>query len=471
MKRKRLVLSNSTKVTRKELVAIFAVALMAFVGILVETSMNVTFPTLMKTMHVSLNLVQWITTGYLLTVALLMITSAFLHQQFKNRQLFVVGASLFILGDLICAFAPNFWILLLGRIVQAGCAGIAIPLMFNVVLETVPRARLGFYMGMAGLILMIAPASGPTFGGVMVALGSWRWIFWSTLPIEALILILGYGAIRQVSDVRPVRFDWKQFGLLAVAFISCMLGVNSLSTAGWLSWQFLGGVLLAIVAILSYVQVAKRSAQPLLKLEIFKNPVFTYSFFAYVSLQFCNIGINFALPNYAQIVVGAGSLIGGLMLLPGSLITAVCQPWFGHLLDAHGARLPILLGNSLFVLAALGFTLMGQHLSVIIIAVLYIVFSIGRSMAFSNTMTNGLKEVTIQQRADANAIYNTGQQFAGSLGTTILAALMSSVKNGQMSYAHETAVGSQLAFGLILVLGLLNFILYTIVFRYQTTDK
>ncbi|MGV7864253.1 MFS transporter, partial [Mycobacterium kansasii] len=82
----------------------------AFVGILVETSMNVTFPTLMKTMHVSLNLVQWITTGYLLTVALLMITSAFLHQQFKNRQLFVVGASLFILGDLICAFAPNFWI-------------------------------------------------------------------------------------------------------------------------------------------------------------------------------------------------------------------------------------------------------------------------------------------------------------------------------------------------------------------------
>lgn len=91
MKRKRLVLSNSTKVTSKELVAIFAVALMAFVGILVETSMNVTFPTLMKTMHVSLNLVQWITTGYLLTVALLMITSAFLHQRFKNRQLFVVG--------------------------------------------------------------------------------------------------------------------------------------------------------------------------------------------------------------------------------------------------------------------------------------------------------------------------------------------------------------------------------------------
>ncbi|MDY1543216.1 MFS transporter [Lactiplantibacillus pentosus] len=319
-------MSDSTKVTRQELVAIFAVALMAFVGILVETSMNVTFPTLMKTMHVSLDLVQWITTGYLLTVALLMLTSAFLHQRFKNRQLFAVGASLFILGDLICALAPNFWVLLFGRVVQAGCAGLAIPLMFNVILETVPRARLGFYMGLAGLILMIAPASGPTFGGVMVALGSWRWIFWSTLPVEAIILLLGYGAIRQVSEVKRIHFDWSQFGL-------------------------------------------------------------------------------------------------------------------------------------------------GQHLSIIVILMLYIVFSIGRSMAFSNTMTNGLKEVTMAERADANAIYNTGQQFAGSLGTTILAALMSSVKSGQLSAARETAMGSQLAFGLVLVLGLVNFVLYRFVFKYQVTDK
>ncbi|MCS8604171.1 MFS transporter [Lactiplantibacillus pentosus] len=464
-------MSDSTKVTRQELVAIFAVALMAFVGILVETSMNVTFPTLMKTMHVSLDLVQWITTGYLLTVALLMLTSAFLHQRFKNRQLFAVGASLFILGDLICALAPNFWVLLFGRVVQAGCAGLAIPLMFNVILETVPRARLGFYMGLAGLILMIAPASGPTFGGVMVALGSWRWIFWSTLPVEAIILLLGYGAIRQVSEVKRIHFDWSQFGLLAVAFISCTLGVNSMSTAGWLSWQFLGGLGLAIVAILGYLRLSKHSATPLLNLAIFKNPVFAFSFFAYVILQFCNIGINFALPNYAQIVVGAGSLIGGLMLLPGSLITAICQPWFGHLLDAHGARLPILMGNGLFVLAALGFTVLGQHLSIIVILMLYIVFSIGRSMAFSNTMTNGLKEVTMAERADANAIYNTGQQFAGSLGTTILAALMSSVKSGQLSAARETAMGSQLAFGLVLVLGLINFVLYRFVFKYQVTDK
>ncbi|MCW3778721.1 MFS transporter [Levilactobacillus namurensis] len=454
----------------KRLVAIVAVALMAFFGILVETSMNVTFPTLMRTMHVSLSTVQWITTGYLLTVALLMITSAFLKQRFTNRQLFVTAALLFILGDLICALAPNFAILLLGRLVQSGCAGIAIPLMINVIVESVPRARLGFYMGMSSLILMIAPASGPTFGGLMVSLANWRLIFWATLPIELLILAFGVGAIQQYSPTKDVKFNWHQFALLAVAFVAIMLGVNSLSTAGWLSWQFLGGLVLGIAALLRYVQVAKHSDKQLLKLEIFRNPIFTYSFFAYVILQFCNIGINFELPNYAQIVVGATSLAGGLMLLPGSLITAFLQPWFGHLLDEHGAKLPIMLGSSLFLIAALGFTLMGQRLTVVTIAGLYIVFSIGRSMAFSNTMTNGLKEVDITQRADANAIYNTGQQFAGSLGTTILAALMSSVKGGNLSYAHSTALGSQLAFGLIAILGILNFGFYFVVFKHQKQD-
>ncbi|WP_204121651.1 MULTISPECIES: MFS transporter [Levilactobacillus] len=383
----------------------------------------------------------------------------------------IAAALAFILGDLICALATNFPILLIGRLIQAGCAGLAIPLMFNIVVESVPRSRLGFYMGMAGLILMIAPASGPTFGGIMVYLANWRMIFWSTMPVELIILLLGVGAIKQYAPVKPVKFNWGQFFLLAIAFISFTLGLNSVSTAGALSWEFLGGVGLAIVAIWGYIVLAKHSSRQLLKLEIFKNPVFTYSFFAYFTLQFCNIGINFALPNYAQIVVGATSLIGGLMLLPGSLVTAILQPWFGHLLDEHGARLPILMGSTLFTIAALVFMAFGQHLSVVLIAIMYVVFSVGRSMAFSNTLTNGLKEVDMSQRADANAIYNTGQQFAGSIGTTILAALMSSVKVSGMSYAHETAIGSQLAFGLIFVLSIVNFGFYFIVFRYQKNDK
>lgn len=110
--------NTETKISRKSFLAIATIATLTFIGVLTETSMNVTFPALMKTYGVNMNTVQWVTTGYLLTVALLMITSAFLKRRFKNVQLFTAAAILYIIGDLMCIFAPNFWMLLLGRIVQ-----------------------------------------------------------------------------------------------------------------------------------------------------------------------------------------------------------------------------------------------------------------------------------------------------------------------------------------------------------------
>ena len=121
--------NTETKISRKSFLAIATIATLTFIGVLTETSMNVTFPALMKTYGVNMNTVQWVTTGYLLTVALLMITSAFLKRRFKNVQLFTAAAILYIIGDLMCIFAPNFWMLLLGRIVQSGCVGISGPLM------------------------------------------------------------------------------------------------------------------------------------------------------------------------------------------------------------------------------------------------------------------------------------------------------------------------------------------------------
>ncbi len=155
------------------------VAFMTFMGVLTETSMNVTFPTLMKQFNISLPTVQWVTTGYLLMVALLTITSAFLKRRFTNKQLFVSAALLFITGDIMCGLAPSYWVLLVGRLIQAGCVGLTGPLMNNIILDIVPPHKLGTYMGMANLIVLVAPALGPTFGGAVVSFASWRMIFGS----------------------------------------------------------------------------------------------------------------------------------------------------------------------------------------------------------------------------------------------------------------------------------------------------
>ena len=170
---------------------ITVVAFMTFMGVLTETSMNVTFPTLMDQFNISLPTVQWVTTGYLLMVALLTITSAFLKRRFTNKQLFVSAALLFIAGDVMCGLAPNYWTLLVGRLVQAGCVGLTGPLMNNIILDVVPAHKLGTYMGMANLIVLVAPALGPMFGGAVVSFASWRMIFWITVPITLVLLLLG----------------------------------------------------------------------------------------------------------------------------------------------------------------------------------------------------------------------------------------------------------------------------------------
>lgn len=159
-----------------------------------------------------------------------------------------------------------------------------------------------------------------------------------------------------------------------------------------------------------------------------------------------------------------------MMLLPGSLLTATLQPWFGHLLDKYGAKLPILLGSSLFSLAIIGLTILGRTLTVPVIIGLYIIYSIGRSMAYGNTLTNTFKAVSAEQQTDANAIFNTGQQFAGSLGTSIAAVLMSAVKGNGLAISTATAAGTQLAFGLIVILSLVNFDLYATVFKHQSSQ-
>lgn len=449
--------------TRHALFVITIVALMSFFGVLTETSMNVTFPTLMHDFHVSLTTVQWVTSGYLLAAALVMLSSAYMKRRFTNRQLFITAALLFIIGDLMCALAPVFWVLLIGRLVQAGCVGLCGPLMVNIILDTVPTSKLGTYMGVANLIILIGPALGPTFGGAVANFFDWRMIFWSTLPFALLLLILGQGGIKQYTPTSAFAFDWLRFAALGVALISLTVGLNGVSDRTWA----LAGVagLVVVVAMLVFLWLSKHHAKALFKLDVFHDAGFLYSFLPYILLQFSNVGINFLLPNYVQTVDGASAFVGGLILLPGSVFNGLGQPVYGWMLDHFGGRLPLLLGNSLFTLGMLGFTIWGRHISVLWVTVLYLIFAIGRSMAFGNSTAYGLKVMAHQYQSDANALYSTGQQVTGSIGTTVLAGMMTAVTVPGLTHAQNVGIGSQLAFGLLLLIGLINFGLYLQLFK------
>ena len=213
----------------KTLRAVTATGILSFAGIVVETAMNVAFPTLMRDFHVSTSAVQWLTTGYLLVLALVIPTSSFLKRSFKTKSLFIISNLFFILGTVAAMLAPSFAIILLGRLIQGIGTGIALPLMFNIIVEQVPISKTGTVMGFANLIIAIAPAVGPTMGGFIVKMFGWRVIFLVLLPLLVISLILGMTSITQKSAIEHLKFDFISWIILAIAFSSLVFATNQAS--------------------------------------------------------------------------------------------------------------------------------------------------------------------------------------------------------------------------------------------------
>ena len=170
-------MSTKETVSKNTTLSIVATALLGFAGILSETSMNVTFPTLQKVFGLPLSSLQWITTVYLLAVAISMTVSATLQQNVKEKSILNIALFLFTTGTILAFITNLFPIMIAGRVFQGLGTGIGMTLMFNLILERVPLSKIGTYMGIGGLIMSLAPAFGPTYGGFMIAHLPWQWIF------------------------------------------------------------------------------------------------------------------------------------------------------------------------------------------------------------------------------------------------------------------------------------------------------
>ncbi|KRK74121.1 MFS transporter [Lacticaseibacillus nasuensis] len=411
--------------SRQSQLAILAAGLLSFIGILVETSMNVTFPTLIATLHVSLATVQWLTTAYLLLVTIVMSATAFVLKRFSFRALFFFAASMSLLGTLVAMLAPNFALLLLGRLLQAVATGLSTPLMFQLVFTRAPLNKLGLYTGFASIIISLAPALGPTYGGIVTSLWSWRAIFVGVLPLLLIATLIGAYAIHGPAlGTRGQAFDGLGLALLAVTFGSLVLTANMAGTHGWLSGQF--GALLAgaVVLILVMAWYARHGRRRLFDYRILGNAVVRQRLLQYFGLQFINIGLSFVLPLYVQDVLGASPMSAGLMMLPGALIGAIVAPLAGRSYDRIGAAPLLILSASLAGAAMALFAGFTGHLTVGLIALLYTLLRIGFNTGFGTAVSDASLQVTGPQKADQNAMFSMMQQFAGSLGTSLMAAVI-----------------------------------------------
>lgn len=450
---------NNEKISKKVIGAIVATGLMSFCGVIVETAMNITFPTLMKEFNVNTATVQWMTTIYLLVVAIIVPLSATLKKNFKTKHLFLIANLLFIAGVLLDAVAPQFVFLLLGRVIQGVGTGIALPLMFNIILEQVPRSKIGMMMGIGTLITAVAPAIGPTFGGVVVTNLGWRYIFIFLLPVLLLSLIIGLRAIEQKSELRRQSFDGLSFILIILTFGGLILGFSSMGSQPFVSLTVLGAFIIGVLGLLGLVWRSNTIEFPIIDLKVLKNHAFAGHVFSFFILQLVSLGLSFILPNYIQLVNHQTATAAGLIVLPGAVLGAIFAPLGGRILDELGAKRPLITGAIINLVAVVLFSVFAQNLSGTKILAIYLIFMAGVGLTFGNIMTNGLSQLAGRQHADGNAILTTLQQFAGATGTSIVAAIIAqSQTNTTLTTANATAQGSQHALIFLLVLLVLEFI-------------
>ena len=203
----------------------------AFVMILNETIMSVALPHLIVTLDVSATTVQWLTSGFLLTMAVVIPTTGFLLQRITLRQVFLTSMTLFSVGTLICALAPGFAVLLVGRVVQGCGTAVMVPLLMTTVMTLIPAQRRGAMMGNIMLVIAVAPAIGPMIGGLVLAALDWRWMFWSVLPLAVVMLALGFALMRLSSDTRSTPLDVASVLISAVAFSGIVYGFSAIGAA------------------------------------------------------------------------------------------------------------------------------------------------------------------------------------------------------------------------------------------------
>ncbi|MTV83093.1 MFS transporter [Secundilactobacillus folii] len=441
----------SEKVSPKVIGAIIAAGLMSFCGVIIETAMNITFPTLMKEFNVTTNLVQWMTTIYLLVVASMVPLSATLKKRFKMRSLFLCAIIFFIAGVVIDFVATQFWMLLLGRAIQGFGTGIALPLMFNIILEQVPMSKRGTMMGIGTMITGVAPAIGPTFGGLVVSTLGWRDIFVFLMPLLLISLILGLLCIQQKVPTRSASIDQLSVILIILTFCGLIFGISNFGSLPFLSWQVIGALVLGIIAFIAFIIRSQHLDEPILDIKLFKNRRFNLNLLAFALVQTVALGLSFLLPNYIQLVNGNTALTAGLIVLPGAALGAIIGPFSGRIYDGIGAKFPLRLGNFLALIGVLGLALMGTHLSNVVILGWYTFFMLGIGLHFGNLMTNGLKTIDPVANSDGNAIFNTTQQFMAALGTSMSAAIVAASQTKISNQSTATAVGSTHAFFVLLL--------------------
>ncbi|MEV7766403.1 MDR family MFS transporter [Microbacterium sp. NPDC086615] len=457
--------STASGVTTAQSRVIWLLLTAAFVAMLNETTMNVAIPFLIRDLGITAVSAQWLTTAFMLTMAVVIPITGFLLQRFTTRQVFITAMTLFSTGTLVAFLSPGFELLVVARVIQASGTAIMMPLLMTTIMTIVPPQHRGRMMGRVSIVMALAPAIGPTMSGLILQSLGWHWIFGIVLPIALVSLFVGARWIHNLGETRTAPIDVASVILSALGFGGLVFGLSQIGgghggdpdAASTSLVSLIAALTIGVLGLGAFIwrQIRlQRTDSALLDLRVFRSGAFTLTVAQLGVMSLAFFGAITLLPLYLQTVLGKTPLETGLAVLPGSLVMGLAGPVIGRIYDRFGTQV-LLVPGAVIVSATLWFyTTVGTETSFALLIVVQTVMMIGLALSFTPLFTASLGSLEPRFYSYGSAVVGTVQQVAGAAGIALLITVMSSVSAATGEGIEADATGTRTAFMIAAIISL-----------------
>jgi EmrB/QacA subfamily drug resistance transporter len=446
---------------RDTLVVAGVVILGAIMSILDATIVNVALDALSRDLNSPLATIQWVATGYLLSLAIVIPLAGWFSERFGSKPVWLTSVALFGAGSALCGLATSAGMLIAFRVLQGLGGGMIMPVSMSVLAQTAGPQRVGRVMSVVGVPMLLGPILGPVIGGLIVGSASWRWIFYVNVPIVVAALVLGTRLLpRALGRADAGRLDWVGVALLCPGMAGVVFGLSETESHGGLAQpgaylpMIAGAVLVALFA-----RHALRTARPLLDVRLFRSRHFAAAAGTTFLIGAAMFGSMLLLPLYYQVARGQDALAAGLLMAPQGIGAALAMPFSGRLVDRIGGGRVALAGCSVLTLATVPFAFVTGHTSTLLLHGVLLVRGLGLGFAMMPAMAAAYARLDTSDVPRATSALNALQRIGGSIGTALLAVVLQRQARTALepatAFAHTFAWALGLAFLTLLPVALL----------------
>ena len=416
------------------------VVLGTIMSILDTTIVNVAIETLARDLDASLASIQWVSTGYMLALAIVIPLTGWMSERFGAKRIWMVSVGLFGAGSVLCALAWSDVSLIFFRVLQGFGGGMIMPVGMSLLAQTAGPQRIGRVMAVMGAPMLLGPILGPVIGGLIVDSVSWRWIFYVNVPIAAIALVMAAKLLSPDAGRSDAgRLDWTGLLLLSPGLAGIVFGLSESETHGGFGDAIVFGPMLGgVVLVALFVRHAWTAPRPLLDVKLFRVPAFGAAAATTFLLGAALFGALILLPLYYQVARGEDALTAGLLMAPQGIGAAIVMPIAGRLTDRIGGGIVALVGLVVLIVGTVPFAFVDADTSYGLLAGTLVVRGLGLGATMMPAMAAAYATLDNAAVPRATSSLNALQRVGGSLGTALLAVML----QGQISEAIPGAGGS-----------------------------